>query len=162
MSAFTRVPPTVNPIMFADERAAWEGRLTDGSEQNFRIEAAAQKGKPVSFAIIGPWSDSSRSAPVELSRFDWIVNALTSLIIPGLVVAAIVLARKNIKASRGDRRAATRAAAVVFVVSLVAWVLGTTHFADVNREVNRIFAQTGDALFQAGLMWLTYSAWNRT
>jgi tRNA A-37 threonylcarbamoyl transferase component Bud32 len=156
MSAFTRVPPTVNPIMFADERAAWEGRLTDGSEQNFRIEAAAHKGKPVSFAIIGPWSHSSRSAPVALSRFDWIVNGLTSLIIPGLVVAAIVLARKNIKASRGDRRAAMRAAAVVFVVSLVAWVLGTTHFADVNREVNRIFAQTGDALFQAGLMWLTY------
>ncbi len=57
---------------------------------------------------------------------------------PGLVVAAIVLARKNINASRGDRRAAMRAAAVVFVVSLVGWVLGTTHFADVNREVVRI------------------------
>jgi tRNA A-37 threonylcarbamoyl transferase component Bud32 len=156
MSAFTPVTPTFNPIMFVDERMAWEGRLNEGSEHVFRIEAAAYKGKPVSFEIIGPWSRSSRSQPPAPSAFDRVVNGITSLVMPGLMVAAILLARKNITLGRGDRRGAMRAASVVLAASLIAWLLGTTHFADLGREINRFFARTGDALFQAGLMWVTY------
>ena len=49
-----------------------------------------------------------------------------------------------------------RAASVVLGASLVSWLLGTTHFASLSIEINRFFARTGDALFQATLMWLTY------
>ncbi len=156
MSVFKPVTPTFNPLVFADERAAWEGKLSEGSDVVFRIEAAAYKGKPISFEIVGPWSRSARSAPIAPSVFDAIVEGISSLIIPGLIVVAVVLARKNIRLGRGDRRAALRAAAIAFVASLVSWLLGAAHFADVNREVARFFARTGDALFQAALMWLTY------
>jgi tRNA A-37 threonylcarbamoyl transferase component Bud32 len=156
MSAFKPVTPTFNPLVFVDERAAWEGKLSEGSDVVFRIEAAAYRGKPISFEIVGPWSRSSRSAPITPSVFDGIVEGISSLIIPGLVVVAVVLARKNIRLGRGDRRAALRAAAIAFVASLVSWLFGAAHFADVNREVTRFFARTGDALFQAALMWLTY------
>jgi hypothetical protein len=156
MSAFTPVTPTFNPIMFVDERMAWEGRLNEGSEHVFRIEAAAYKGKPVSFEIIGPWSRSSRSVPAAPSAFDRAVNGITSLVMPALMVAAILLARKNIKLGRGDRRGAMRAALVVLAGNLIAWLLGTTHFADLDREISRFFARAGDAFFQAGLMWVTY------
>jgi serine/threonine-protein kinase len=158
MSAFKQVPPTFNPIAFVDERAAWEGKLSENSDLIFRIEAAAYKGKPVSFEIVGPWSHSGRSAPPALSVFDRIVGGISSLVMPGLIVVSVVLARKNLKLGRGDRRSALRAAGIVFVTSLVSWVLGATHFADVDREVTRFFARTGDALFQAALMWLTYLA----
>jgi serine/threonine-protein kinase len=156
MSAFTPITPSFNPIMFADERMAWEGRMMDGSDLVFRIEAAAYKGQPVSFEIIGPWSRSARSQPTPSSRFERLVNGISSLVMPGLILAAVVLARRNITLGRGDRRGAMRAASVVLVASLIAWLLGTTHFADFNREINRFFARTGDALFQAALMWLTY------
>jgi serine/threonine-protein kinase len=156
MSAFKSVAPTFNPIAFVDERAAWEGKLSENSDVLFRIEAAAYKGKPISFQIVGPWSRSGRAAPVELSVFDRIVNGISSLVMPGLIVVAVVLARKNMNLGRGDRRGALRAATIVFVASLVSWALGATHFADVNREVTRFFARTGDALFQAALMWVTY------
>ena len=156
MSAFKPVPPTFNPIVFVDERAAWEGRLSENSDVVFRIEAAAYKGKPTSFEIIGPWSRSSRSAPLTPSIFDRIVNGISSLILPVLVVVAVVLARKNIKLGRGDRRAAMRAAAIVLVANLVTWLLGAAHFADIGREVTRLFARTGAALFDAALMWVTY------
>jgi hypothetical protein len=75
---------------------------------------------------------------------------------PALVVAAVVLARRNIKAGRGDRRGALRAAGIVLIASLVGWILGATHFSDVGREVERLFERTGDALFQAAVMWLAY------
>jgi len=130
--------------------------MLEGSELVFRIEAAAYKGKPVSFEIVGPWSQSARSQPTPSSLFDRFVNRVSSFVMPGLILAAVVLARQNIKLGRGDRRAAMRAASVVLVANLIAWGLGTTHFADLTREINRFFAKTGEGLFQAALMWLTY------
>ncbi len=156
MSAFKPVAPTFNPIAFVDERAAWEGKLSDSSDVVFRIEAGAYKGKPIAFEIVGPWSHSSRSAPTTPSIFDRIVNGISSLVMPGLMIAAVVLARRNINAGRGDRRGALRTAGIVLVASLVGWVLGATHFADVGREANRFFARAGTALFQAAVMWLAY------
>ena len=156
IAAFKPVTPTFNPTVFADERMAWEGRLNEHADQTFRIEAAAYKGKPVSFEIIGPWSQSARSIPAPASPFDRFVNGMTAIVMPGLLVAGLVLAHRNLKAGRGDRRGATRAAGIVFVASLLGWVLGTTHYASVDREINRIFARCGYALFDAALMWVTY------
>jgi serine/threonine-protein kinase len=156
MSAFKPAAPTFNPTVFADERMAWEGRLNERAEQVVRIEAAAVKGRPVSFAIIGPWSQSSRALPATPSPFDRFVNGMTGIVMPGLLVAGLVLAQRNIKLGRGDRRGATRAAAIVFAATLVSWVLGTTHYGDVNREITRLFDRSGDALFQAAVMWVTY------
>ncbi len=117
----------------------------------FRIEAAAYKGKPISFEIVGPWSRSARSAPIAPSVFDRIVDGISSLVMPGLIVVAVVLARKNIKARprRPTRRASRRGDCRLSPV-WSSWLLGAAHFADVNREVARVFARTGDALFQAG------------
>ncbi len=156
ISSLSPVTPTFNPLMFADERAAWEGRLSEGSDQIFRIEAAAYRGKPVSFEIIGPWSRSGRSALITPGLFERLVNGISSLVMPGLILAAVLLARHNLKLGRGDRRGAMRAAAVVLGAFLVSWLLTATHFVDLSREINRFFARTGDGLFQAGLMWVTY------
>jgi len=156
MSVFKPVAPTFNQLVFVDERAAWEGKLSESSDVVFRIEAGAYKGRPIAFEIIGPWSRSSRSAPITPSFFERVVNGISSLVLPGLMVVAVVLARRNVKLGRGDRRGALRAAAIVLVANLVSWVLGATHFADVGREVARFFMRTGDALFGGALMWLTY------
>jgi len=156
MSGFKPVAPTFNPIVFVDERAAWEGKLSENSDLIFRIEAGAYKGKPISFEIVGPWSRSSRSTPAAPTVFDRIVNGISSLILPGLVTVAVVLARKNIKLGRGDRRSALRAAAIVFVADLVSWAFGATHYTDVGREAARFFDRTGNALFQAAVMWVAY------
>ncbi len=156
IASFRPVPPSINPTVFGDERMAWEGRLNKDSEQVFRIEAAAYKSKPVSFAIIGPWSQSPRSVPVPPSLFDRFVDAMTGIVMPGLLVAGVVLAHRNLKASRGDRRGAIRAASIVFGTAVIGWMLGATHYASIDREIERIFDRCGAALFQAAVLWLTY------
>jgi hypothetical protein len=85
-----------------------------------------------------------------------VVGELAAVIMPGLMLIAAWLARGNIKAGRGDRAGAFRVATFVFGTSLLAWVLGASHIESVGVEVGRIFSAIGRALFEAGLMWLTY------
>ena len=56
MAAFTPVAPQWAPRDFADTRAAWEGPLPERPDIRVRIEAAAYRGRPVSFLLIGPWT----------------------------------------------------------------------------------------------------------
>ena len=153
---FTEVPPKVVPPVFANERRAWEGRLPERPELTIRIEAAVAAGRPVYFAIAGPWSQSSRVASSATPMFAQVINTLASFILPGLMVLGAVLARGNVKAGRGDREGAFRVAVFVFVASLTAWALGATHYRAIGVEAGRVISAIGRSLFDAGLLWVTY------
>jgi serine/threonine-protein kinase len=94
--------------------------------------------------------------PPQTSPFDQVVDALTGVIMPGLLVAGIVLAYRNTKLGRGDRRGAIRTASVVFVAAMIGWLLGATHYASMDQEISRIFERCGEALFQGAVLWVTY------
>ena len=157
MNSFTPVEPKWNPIVFADERAAWEGRPADRPDLTFRVEAAAYHGRPVFFAIsravdaLRPFG-ACRAVADSTRAIEW----LASLIMPGLMLAGAVLARHNVKLQRGDRVGAFRAASILFITSLMAWVLGSTHVSDVGVEINRLFQAVGSGLLDAAILWLTY------
>jgi hypothetical protein len=144
------------PSVYADERRAWEGPLPDRPSFTIRVEAAATAGRPVFFAIVGPWSESGRSVRPPPALFTRIVQGLASVIMPGLMVLGAVLARINITAGRGDRDGAFRVATFVFGSSLLAWALGASHIPSPGVEIARIFAAAGDGLFDAGVLWVTY------
>ena len=57
---FHRAEPTWLSLAAFDERAAWTGSWP-GTEFPLRIEAAAWRGKPVFFHLIGPWTTPDRS-----------------------------------------------------------------------------------------------------
>ncbi len=121
ISTFKEVPPAWIPPVFAEERRAWEGPLPEHPGLTFRAEASAVGGRPVSFVLTGPWSRSSRaSQPVPITMFSRFVGNVSALVMPGLMLAAAVLAWGNIKAGRGDRRGATRAASVLVVMAIAA------------------------------------------
>ena len=157
MATFTPVAPRWRPAVFADERMAWEGPLPDLPSTTVRIEAAATAGRPVFFAITGPWSRSMRVAvapsPPLLTR---ITQAITALIMPALMLVGALLARRNLKTGRGDRRGAFRAAAVAFILLIGAWLFGDTRVGPLQIEVERSLAWIGVALFSAALVWLAY------
>ncbi|HEY7497139.1 MAG TPA: protein kinase [Vicinamibacterales bacterium] len=153
---FAPVDPRLRPPSYADERRAWEGALPDRPEHTIRVEAAAAAGRPVYFGLTGPWSRSSRLVAARSSLFTQVIGTLASIVMPALMVLGAALARVNIKAGRGDREGAFRVASVVFVTSLLAWLLGASHFTDVGIEINRLFAAIGRGLFQAGVLWLAY------
>ena len=156
MSTFKEVDSQWVPTTFADERRAWEGPLPEHPGQTFRVEAAALSGRPVSFALVGPWSRSARSSrPLPVSRFASFVNTATGLVMPALMLSAVLLAWRNLKWGRGDRKGALRAATVLFVFELTAWLLGR-HTGVFTIDMYRAFAAIGRSLFDAGLLWLAY------
>jgi serine/threonine-protein kinase len=153
---FTEVAPTRVPPVFADRTRAWQARLPEQPEHPFTVEAGSHRGRPVYFVVSGPWSVSSRQAPAPQSLFTKIIAALGALIVPALMVAGAVLARRNLRLGRGDRAGALRAASVLFGVVLTSWFLAASHFGVTDVEVRRVYSAIGGALFQAGLLWVTY------
>ena len=157
LAAFTPVAPGWRPTVYADERMAWEGPLPDLPELTVRVEAAATAGRLVFFAITGPWSRSMRTATTPPAPLlNRITAGIAALVMPGLMLVGAVLARRNVKLGRGDRRGAFRAATAVFVLLVGAWFLGNNHVGPLGIEVDRFFAAVGGALFNAALVWLAY------
>jgi tRNA A-37 threonylcarbamoyl transferase component Bud32 len=155
---FQLVPPVWTPREYADQRMAWEGPLPGWPEQRLRVEAAAHKGKVVFFQTISPWTEPERMRETPRSGG----QKLTQTVVAGALVlvlgTALLVARSNFRKGRGDRRGAARISTVVLVCSLVAFVVGSDHFADVGEEVGRIFDAVGSMLLAAGMLWLLYLA----
>ena len=57
--------PTWTPPVYSDVRAAWAGSLAERPDVPMRIEAAAYRGKPVYFELIGPWTRPERMQPYQ-------------------------------------------------------------------------------------------------
>ena len=127
IETFKLVDAREAPAVGFDHRTAWEGVFPNQPDISMRVEAASFKGKTVHFAIHGPWSRLYHAQP---SRESGRVRAfqvffLASFILFGLVAA--LLARRNLKFGRGDRKGAFRLAVYIFVVIGLGWVLGANH-----------------------------------
>jgi tRNA A-37 threonylcarbamoyl transferase component Bud32 len=157
LAQFTPVKPEWNPAEFADTRFAWTGPLPGIPGQTLRIEGASYRGKPVSFLRVAPWTRGTRqvSTVEENGRVSWL-QAVGTLTVFGMLVAAAFVARHNLKKGRGDRRGAFQLAVFVSVVAFVAWLLTTKHAPDPTVEMGRFFQ--GQPLWAAGLLWVLYLA----
>ena len=156
-AGFTPAPPQWVPRCSWDTRAAWTGSWPGGSPGGLRIEAASFRGKAVYFDLIGPWSKPAVVYAGQLSAGQRGSQVIFLALFLGAVVWGCALARRNVRLGRGDRRGATRLAAVTFVVMLAAWVLGASHKPSFIELVLVIMAVSW-ALFFAALVWVLYLA----
>ena len=62
-SRWSETPSQEIPMFGFDERKAWAGSYAHAPNMPLRIEAAAWKGRPVSFELFGPWR-----LPVRVQR----------------------------------------------------------------------------------------------
>src|SRR4029077_8154171 len=106
MASFVPVEPEWTPSSFADTRAAWEGPSPDHTPDRLRIEAAAYRGRLVSFYLIGPWTRASRMTPLPQSMVAMTLGAVSALFWLVLLLGAAALARRNVRVNRADRRSA--------------------------------------------------------
>src|SRR5262245_23900818 len=150
------------PTVGFDHRAAWEGVFPNQPDIPMRVEAASFKGKPIHFAIHGPWSRfyqaQSNQQSGRAKAFQ--VFFLVSFILFGLVAA--LLARRNLRLGRGDRKGAFRLAVYIFVVIALGWVLGANHIPT-SFEIDGLnpvawTTPVAWALYAAFGTWLIYIA----
>jgi serine/threonine-protein kinase len=157
LPAFTPASPETIPLTYADERKAWDGHLPERPDLSIRIEAAAFRGRLVRFGVTGPWNRPARiNAPSPTARFNAVLSQITTLVMPGLMLVGVLLARGNVKQGRGDRRGAFRAAAALFVLLMTSWLLGDRHVASLGGEIAKFFEAVSAALLNGSILWLTY------
>ena len=74
----------------------------------------------------------------------------------GVVVGGTVVARRNLRLGRGDRRGALRVASFVFFLSVLAWVL-QAHHVPTFSEIGLFFDFLGYGRVVSGLVGVVYS-----
>jgi serine/threonine-protein kinase len=147
-SQLTPVKPEWRSRVDSDEKHAW---LTRNGE---RIEAAAFHDRPVWFsvALTSPSVPAPNPLAVQISG----LTVIFLLIL--LPAAAILIARRNLRRGRGDRRGAFRFAVFILVATAIAMLLRAHHVPSFVQEwmiVSRIVA---DSTFWALMSWVVYIA----
>jgi hypothetical protein len=141
---------------FADRRAAWEA-THPALKQPLRVEAASHGSRLTHFRILGPWTPgqgTGSAAADEAATGESFIAALFLL----SAAAAAVMASRNLRLGRSDRKGAFRLAAFAFVARLVMWLMGGNHAGDLARQQETLLLVGQGALYNAALLWLLYIA----
>jgi len=155
LSQFHTVTPQWSPLNFADTRAAWEGPPPGRSDLTLRVEAASYQGKPVSFALVWPWTHPSRMGPAQRAKRLDIADAISITLFLGIILGGSLIARYNLKLGRGDRRGAARVSAAVVILLLAGWFISAHHLI-AGQEIPLWFKAIGLALLNGALAWIFY------
>jgi hypothetical protein len=157
IAQFQPAEPRWLPRGNSDHRAAWTGPMPGGPD-NVRVEAAYWRGRPIYFEVLMPWTKPRRMEERPVSLTSKILSGTEAIATLGILLTAMFIARKNVKAGRGDMAAATCLAVAAVIGKLVAWLLVGPHLSEAPDEIGRLFAATGDALFAGGGSFVMYLA----
>jgi serine/threonine-protein kinase len=134
-----------------DVRAAWQG--TDAATHApLRVEAAAWRGRPVFFRIIGPWTRPERLVPASGG------NQIPILILVYVaLIAGITLGWRNARSGRSDLRGANRLL-VIYFLSQAAVHLIAAHHAATQNELSTFWMTVSSAAMNGMVVWVFYVA----
>jgi predicted Ser/Thr protein kinase len=157
-SKLQAAPPQWTSLGASDARAAWTG-LWPGSARPLRVEAAAYRGKPVFFALIGDWNKPWRMVPPESveQKKNKLSQAVGITLLMLLLVSAAWLARRNYLRGRGDREGAFRLAVVMLVLEVLLWAC-RSHIVAGLQTFGYLMLAISAGLLWGAVMWMLYLA----
>ena len=152
LDRFVPTAPRWVPEDFADQRFAWLPR--GRGEGPDRVEAAALAGAPVSFRLVWPWTEDEPAGAGSASVPIVIVVGILFLLI---FLTAVLVARRNLRLGRGDRRGAGRLAAGFLAVGLFSWTIMANHTLAIS-ELGGLMRALAWSLFLAVVVATLYLA----
>ncbi len=158
MDRFTPTPSQWTPPHYADTRAAWSGPSPDRPDIALRIEAAAYRGRPTSFYVIGPWSRPTRMIPPPRTTTQALVSAANVAVTLAVLVVGAVLARRNIRQNRADRAGAGRLAIWLIGLLLTGWLLGAHFVSSPDGQLRELLFAISFICFFGAFVWALYLA----
>lgn len=151
---FEPAEPALVPRRYADALAAWTGTYPENPAVTVRVEAASREGRPVSFEVLHAWDVEAATRPPRPAP------PVTLLLVAVFVFAlagSLLLAARNLRMGRGDRRGAMRLAVTVAGATLLMWAFVARHRAGIG-ELWLFLDGTADALLVGAFVWLVYVA----
>lgn len=160
-AAFTETTPERRAPVHADVLRAWEGRVPEWPEEPTLVHMGMTDGKPIFFAIRYPFVQRASGWPTggasPASMGHQLGNAAFFVAVVGIFWGTGVLAIRNLRARRGDRRGATVGAAAVGLVTALAIALSS----DVAPEFSGFFFEGegyATSVWVGCMFWLFYVA----
>ena len=152
IAQFSPVEPRWIPPIFADARAAWEGAYPDRPDVPIRIEAAAVRGRPAYFEIVAPWTRPRNEDAIQGNTSgERVALYMRTAVAPLAIITALLLALRNLRLGRGDRRGALRLSMFLLAAGTVSNVLATGDLSVLTRGPALVF-------FVPAFAWLLYIA----
>ncbi|HEY0142076.1 MAG TPA: serine/threonine-protein kinase [Thermoanaerobaculia bacterium] len=149
--AFRETGSRWRPPQHSDARVAWQTARGD-----LRIEAAAYRGSPTYFEVIAPWREPSRQPlPFHAERA---FPILMLVLYFGAIVLASLLAWRNLRQGRGDRRGTFRLAVFTFALRMIYWLFHAHHTATAGEVTQRLIDGLQSALYWTALIALLHLA----
>lgn len=156
-SDFHAAPIGSAPLAAGDELLAYEGHDRRHPTQPLRVEVVAFQGRPVSFVIResalaqggGPSDPSGRTT-----------SLVQHTVRPTLILAAMLLgawlARRNLRARRGDTKRALRLGIALMTARIVLWILGG--HPTLGSATEQLMTVLAWGLYDFAYGWLIYIA----
>jgi serine/threonine-protein kinase len=154
---FHETAPGYAPPIAFDARRAWTGPYPGLEGVNVTIELATWRGKPTSFFMRWPWTKPPATSEPPVRTRDLAFEIFEYVLLAGGLLFAALMARRNIRAGRGDRRGAWRIAVVSFCLYAVA-VFSGMHFIPSLDMVSYLFENLSGALAMSAVLWMAYIA----
>jgi len=87
-----------------------------------------------------------------------VAAAIAVLVILSVIIAAVFLARRNLRQGRSDRKGAFKISIFVFLMGLAGNLLIADHIPDLTKEIPLLFKMAGYSLLGAVMIGLIYLA----
>ena len=158
MKTFSPAMPKWLPSVFADATAAWEGPVPGRTDMRVRIEAASYRNHPVSFQIVWPWTVPPHTDASQRTSLQRLTDAISIALYLAMLAGGMLLARRNLRAHRSDRRGAARFAIAITIASVAFNLLRATHAANASIETPQIFGALAFGVYNGGVVWIYYLA----
>jgi serine/threonine protein kinase len=158
LASFTQTQSTWLPLSNSDSRAAWEGKLAGPAQIPIRVEAASYHGKPIYFEIVAPWSRPERMQEFQLRVGTKLLISVVMVLLLSFLIVGVILARKNLREGRGDRKGALRLATYNFSAFMIAWIFLAHHYPGFEEFFSLFLSSVMGALFTSAVVWLFYIA----
>ena len=136
-----------------DQIQVWKGESTTG--EPFYFEAAAYAGRPVYFNALNP--DAFEEIEVDASRSRQFGEMLFFRVIFLVWCGSAILAWRNFRHGRIDRKGSFRVAFILFVAGMISWLFLASHIPG-GYEIPVIEIGFAQALSAAAFFWLFYTA----
>jgi serine/threonine-protein kinase len=119
---FAEATPQSKPIIVYDQLRAWKGPHPGIPGAELTVEIASWKGRVTSAKVLAPWSAGRGTAPESNSFLSAIRYNLFAFLRVAVLLVAVVLAPRNWRLERADRRGAQRIAAAKFLLGMAGWI----------------------------------------
>ena len=153
---FTEIAPAFVPAGAADELHAWKGPHPKIPNLDLTVEMAAWKGRLTTVHVVDNWKGDPPPGPAHSVTSQ--VRGIIQLVMAASgVLAAILLARRNWRLGRIDRKGALRIGIARFLMGMAIWI-GTVHAVPSSDMITLAISSFATWLGWGAALWLLYLA----